>query len=76
MITRARAIVERDVNHIEVANRLQGTNNDFSNLKLLISGDGVGEFALLFLLIFALWTINLPSMKHAPLTVRLSLIHI
>ena len=49
MITRARAIVERDVNHIEVANRLQGTNNDFSNLKLLISGDGVGEFALLFL---------------------------
>ena len=70
MITRARAIVERDVNHIEVANRLQGTNNDFSYLKLLISGDGVGEFALLFLLIFALWTINLPSMKHAPLSVR------
>ena len=70
MIARARAILERDVNHAEVANRLQGTNNDFSYLKLLISGDGVGEFALLFLLIFALWTINLPSMKHAPISVR------
>jgi hypothetical protein len=70
MIARARAIIERDVNHVEVANRLQGTNNDFSYLKLLISGDGVGEFALLFLLIFALWTINLPSMKQSPLTVR------
>ncbi len=70
MIARARAIIERDVNHVEVANRLQGTNNDFSYLKLLISGDGVGEFALLFLLIFALWTINLPSMKQSPLSVR------
>lgn len=70
MIARARAIIERDGNHVEVANRLQGTNNDFSYLKLLISGDGVGEFALLFLLIFALWTINLPSMKHAPISVR------
>ena len=70
MIARAKAILERDVNHAEVANRLQGTNNDFSYLKLLISGDGVGEFALLFLLIFALWTINLPSMKHAPISVR------
>lgn len=70
MVARARAIIERDVNHVEVANRLQGTNNDFSYLKLLISGDGVGEFALLFLLIFALWTINLPSMKQSPLSVR------
>lgn len=70
MIARARSIIERDVNHVEVANRLQGTNNDFSYLKLLISGDGVGEFALLFLLIFALWTINLPSMKQSPLSVR------
>ena len=70
MIIRARAIIERDGNHVEVANRLQGSDYALGDLKLLISGDGVGEFALLFLLIFALWTINLPSMKQAPMTVR------
>ena len=52
MIIRARAIIERDGNHVEVANRLQGSDYALGDLKLLISGDGVGEFALLFLLIF------------------------
>ena len=70
MIVRARAIIERDGNHVEVANRLQGSDYTFTDLQLLISGDGVGEFALLFLLIFALWTINLPSMKQSPISVR------
>ncbi len=70
MVVRARAIIERDGNHVEVANRLQGSDYALSDLKLLISGDGVGEFSLLLLLTFALWTINLPSMKQAPITVR------
>ncbi len=70
MIVRARAIFERDVNHVEVANRLQTSDYTFTDLRLLISGDGVGEFALLFLLLFALWTINLPSLKSAPVSVR------
>ena len=70
MIIRARAIIERDVNHVEVANRLQGSDYALGDLKLLFSGDGVGEFALLFLLIFSLWTFNLPSMKQSPMSVR------
>ena len=70
MIIRARAIMERDVNHVEVANRLQGSDYALGDLKLLFSGDGVGEFALLFLLIFSLWTFNLPSMKQSPMSVR------
>ena len=70
MIIRARAIIERDVNHIEVANRLQGSDYALGDLKLLIAGDGVGEFTLLFLLIFSLWTFNLPSMKQSPMSVR------
>ena len=70
MIVRARAIIERDGNHVEVANRLQGSDYTFTDLQLLISGDGVGEFALLFLLIFSLWTFNLPSMKQSPISVR------
>ncbi len=70
MVVRARAIIERDGNHVEVANRLQGSEYALSDLKLLISGDGAGEFSLLLLLMFALWTINLPSIKQAPITVR------
>ena len=63
MIVRARAIITRDTNHVEVANRLGESDYAFSDLKLLISGDGVGEFALLLLLVFSLWTVNLPSMS-------------
>ena len=81
MVVRAKAIIERDENHVEIANRLQDSDYALSDLILLISGDGVGEFSLLLLLIFALWTINLPSLKQAPIVVRkavqtLSLIHI
>lgn len=73
IIVRARAIIERDGTHVEVANRLQGSDYALGDLKLLISGDGVGEFALLLLLIFSLWTINLPSMKQSPMGVRKAL---
>ena len=70
MIVRARAIITRDTNHVEVANRLGESDYAFSDLKLLISGDGVGEFALLLLLVFSLWTVNLPSMSTAPHHIR------
>ena len=70
MISRARAIITRDTKHVEVANRLGDSNYAFSDLILLISGDGVGEFALLLLLIFSLWTVNLPSMRKAPYHIR------
>ena len=70
MVIRAKAIIERDENHVEVANRLQDSEYAHSDLTLLISGDGVGEFSLLLLLIFALWTINLPSLKQAPIAVK------
>ena len=70
MIVRARAIITRDTNHVEVTNRLGESDYAFSDLKLLISGDGVGEFALLLLLIFSLWTVNLPSMSKAPYHIR------
>ena len=81
LVVRARAYITRDISHVEVANRLQGTDFVTSDLLLLITGDGAGEFSLLLLLIFALWTINLPSMNKTPLSVRkavqgLSLIHI
>ena len=70
MIVRASAIITRDTNHVEVANRLGESDYAFSDLKLLISGDGVGEFTLLLLLIFSLWTVNLPSMSTAPYHIR------
>ena len=70
MVVRAKAIIERDENHVEIANRLQDSDYAVSDLILLISGDGVGEFSLLLLLIFALWAINLPSLKQAPIAVR------
>lgn len=70
MVVRARAFIIRDNEHVEVANRLQGTDFVMSDLLLLITGDGVGEFSLMVLMLFALWTINLPSMKNAPLSVR------
>ena len=73
MIVRAQAIITRDPDHIEVARRMGATDFALSDLKLLISGDGVGEFSLLFLLIFSLWTINLPSMKNAPHELRKSI---
>ena len=41
-------------------------------LFLLVTGDGVGELALLFLLIFSLWTVNLPSMSQAPVDLESS----
>ena len=70
LVVRARAYITRDISHVEVANRLQGTDFVTSDLLLLITGDGAGEFSLLLLLIFALWTINLPSMSKTPLSVR------
>ena len=70
LVVRARAFITRDIEHVEVANRLQGTDFVITDLLLLITGDGVGEFSLLALMLFALWTINLPSMRNAPLSTR------
>ena len=70
LVVRARAFITRDIEHVEVANRLQGTDFLITDLLLLITGDGVGEFSLLALMLFALWTINLPSMRNAPLSTR------
>ena len=70
LVVRARAFITRDIEHVEVANRLQGTDFVITDLLLLITGDGVGEFPLLALMLFALWTINLPSMRNAPLSTR------
>ena len=70
LVVRARAFITRDIEHVEVANRLQGTDFLITDLLLLITGDGVGEFPLLALMLFALWTINLPSMRNAPLSTR------
>ena len=70
LVVRARAFITRDIEHVEVANRLQGTDFVGTDLLLLITGDGAGEFSLMALMIFALWTINLPSMRNAPLSAR------
>ncbi|MEC8242947.1 MAG: hypothetical protein VX023_04420 [Candidatus Thermoplasmatota archaeon] len=70
VISRARSFINRDVEHVEVANRLQGSEFATSDFILLVTGDGVGELALLFLLIFSQWTVNLPSMSHAPHELR------
>ena len=70
LVVRARAFITRDIEHVEVANRLQGTDFVGTDLLLLITGDGAGEFSLMALMLFALWTINLPSMRNAPLSAR------
>ena len=70
LVVRARAFITRDIEHVEVANRLQGTDFVSTDLLLLITGDGAGEFSLMALMLFALWTINLPSMRNAPLSAR------
>ncbi|DAC31887.1 MAG TPA: hypothetical protein HA327_00690 [Candidatus Poseidoniaceae archaeon] len=70
LVVRARAFITRDIEHVEVANRLQGTDFVVTDLLLLITGDGAGEFSLMALMLFALWTINLPSMRNAPLSAR------
>ena len=70
VISRARSFINRDVEHVEVANRLRGSEFATSDFILLVTGDGVGELALLFLLIFSLWTVNLPSMSQAPVELR------
>ena len=70
VISRARSFINRDVEHVEVANRLRGSEFATSDFILLVTGDGVGELALLFLLIFSLWTDNLPSMSQAPVELR------
>ena len=70
LVVRARAFITRDIEHVEVANRLQGTDFVATDLLLLMTGDGAGEFSLMALMLFALWTINLPSMRNAPLSAR------
>ena len=70
IIARARAIINRDFDHVEVAKRLQDSDFERADLMLLVTGDGAGEFSLFCLLIFSLWTVNLPSMRQAPLAIR------
>ena len=72
IIVRMRAIITRDMGHVEVAKRLQDTEYAVTDLRLLMTGDGVGELSLLALLIFALWTFRLPSMRDAPHYLRKS----
>jgi len=63
IIHRANSIISRDLSHSEVAKRLGDSEFIFSDLNLLITGDGMGEFALLILLIFSLLSEKLPSIK-------------
>ena len=72
IIVRMRAIITRDMGHVEVAKRLQDTEYAVTDLRLLMTGDGVGELSLLALLIFALWTFRLPSIRDAPHYLRKS----
>ncbi len=65
IIYRINSIISRDQSHIEVAMRLGTSEYQFSDLILLFTGDGVGETALLLLLLFSLWTTNLPSLKDS-----------
>ena len=63
VIYRSRAIMNRDLAESEVAKRLGQTEASLADLQLLFTGDGLGEIALLFLLIFSVWTRYLPSLK-------------
>ena len=65
VIYRSRAIMNRDLGETEVAKRLGQTEASLTDLQLLLTGDGLGEIALLFLLSFSLWTRYLPSLKDS-----------
>ena len=70
IIYRVNAIATRNKSHLEVARRFSGSSFQPSDLIILLTGDGVGETGLFLLLIFAIWSVNLPSLKKSSLATK------
>ncbi len=63
ILDRVKSIFQRDISYLEIAQRLGPGEFEFSDLRLLITGDGAPEIVLFSLLIFALLSHKLPSIS-------------
>jgi hypothetical protein len=72
---RIRSLINRDTTYLEVAQRLGPGDFQFSDLRLLFTGDGVAESILFLLLVFALISHRLPSISKSPIAIRKQVQH-
>ena len=63
ILDRVKSIFQRDISYLEIAQRLGPGEFHFSDLTLLITGDGAPEIVVFSLLIFALLSHKLPSIS-------------
>ena len=70
ILNRIKTIVQRDTSYLEIAQRLGPGDFEFSDLNLLITGDGASELILFGLLCFALLSHKLPSISISSLEIR------
>ena len=72
ILNRIKTIVQRDTTYLEVAQKLGPGNFEFSDLSLLVTGDGSSELILLGLISFALLSHKLPSIKSSSIEIKRS----
>ena len=70
LVNRVVSIVQHDISYLEIAQRLGPGDFEFSDLNLLITGDGAAELVLFSLLCFALLSHKLPSISISSLEIR------
>tara|TARA_B110000444_G_scaffold261204_1_gene311789 strand:+ start:13086 stop:14483 length:1398 start_codon:yes stop_codon:yes gene_type:complete len=70
LLNRIKTIVQRDTSYLEIAKILGPGDFEFSDLRLLITGEGASESILFLLLCFALLSHKLPSISNSSLEIR------
>ena len=70
ILNRIKTIVQRDTSYLEVAQKLGPGDFEFSDLSLLITGDGSSEIILFGLISFALLSHKLPSIRSSSIEIK------
>lgn len=70
LLNRIKTILQRDISYLEIAQKLGPGEFEFSDLRLLITGDGSSEIVLLGLISFALLSHKLPSIQASSSELR------
>ena len=65
LIVRLIALIQRDGTHIEVARYMGSGDFSYSDLKLILTGDGGFESIVLVIVLFTLFSERLPSIANA-----------
>ena len=65
ILDRIKSIYQRDISYLEISQRLGPGEFQFSDLTLLVTGDGAPEIVLFSLLLFATLSHNLPSIASS-----------